>query len=231
MYTEATSIRKRWLKGKKPRIIIEEEGARFIVDVVRGQKTGFYLDQRLNRLEFSRLASTSDRILDIFSYTGGFGIHAALNGVREVVFIEEDPVAVEILKENLKLNNINNYKIINNSIWKVGELPKNYYTLIAVDPPAFIQSGDKISIEKGLKAYKNVYKWSLERASPNSIVYLSSCSYFLTKDLFLEAISSAAEAAGREYRIMGSLRGAGPDHSLRAEEYLDYLKGAFINIL
>ncbi len=222
--------RSRWLLGRKPRVIVEEGPARFIVDVVRGQKTGFYLDQRLNRLEFQELAYEGSRVLDVFSYTGGFGIHASLAGAKEVVFLEEDPSAVELLRENLRLNGVENYRIINESIWKAEGVPQDYFDLIAVDPPAFIQSGSREAVERGFRAYKRAYSWSLEKARDGAIVYLSSCSYFLTRDLFLEAIASSAGVAGVEYRIMGSLRGAGPDHALRGEEYLDYLKGAFIHV-
>ncbi len=218
----------RWLKGKKQRVIIEENGAKYIVDVVKGQKTGFYLDQKPNRIEFSTLVSQGDRVLDVFSYTGGFGIQAALKGAREVTFIEEDPIAASILVENLKLNKIENYRIINDSIWNIRDVPERQYDLIAVDPPAFIQSGDEESVRRGVKAYTKVYTWSLERGREGSIIYLSSCSYFLTRDIFLNIISTSAMRAGVDYKIMGSLRGAGPDHTLRGEEYLDYLKGAFI---
>ena len=222
--------RSRWLLGRKPRVIVEEGPARFIVDVVRGQKTGFYLDQRLNRLEFHELAYEGSRVLDVFSYTGGFGIHASLAGAREVVFLEEDPNAVALLRENLRLNRVENYRIINESIWRAEGVPQGYFDLLAVDPPAFIQSGSREAVERGFRAYKRAYSWSLEKARDGAIAYLSSCSYFLTRELFLEAIASSAGSAGVEYRIMGSLRGAGPDHALRGEEYLDYLKGAFLHV-
>ncbi|NOZ30523.1 MAG: class I SAM-dependent rRNA methyltransferase [Crenarchaeota archaeon] len=218
-----------WIIGNKKRVVIKEEGVKFIVDVLRGQKTGFYLDQRLNRLEFAKYAVEGDRVLDVFSYTGGFGIHAAYNGAREVVFLEEDRYAVEILRENLKLNNIRNYRIINSSIWEAEGLPRKHYTLVAVDPPAFIQRGDEESVRRGMRAYMRSYKWSIEKASDDAIIYLSSCSYFLTRELFLKVITTVLAERG-DYKILGSLRGAAPDHVYRGEEYLDYLKGAFIHL-
>ncbi len=218
-----------WILGSKKRVVIEEEGVKFIVDVLRGQKTGFYLDQRLNRLEFAKYAVEGDKVLDVFSYTGGFGIHAAYNGAREVVFLEEDRYAVEILRENLKLNNIRNYRIINSSIWEAEGLPKRHYTLVAVDPPAFIQRGDEESVRRGMRAYIRSYKWSIDKASEEAIIYLSSCSYFLTRELFLKVITTVLSERG-DYKILGSLRGAAPDHVYRGEEYLDYLKGAFIHL-
>ena len=219
--------RQRWLLGRKPRVVVEEGAARFIVDVVRGQKTGFYLDQRPNRLELARLVSGGERVLDVFSYTGGFGIHAALAGAREVWFLEEDPVAAEILRENLRLNGVRGYRIIRDSIWRAQGVPEDYFDIIVVDPPAFIQSGDPRAVEKGRQAYYHAYKWALERARDEYLAYLSSCSYFLDRDSFLDIVARVHR--GVDYRILGSLRGAGPDHVLRGEEYLDYLKGAFIH--
>lgn len=221
--------RTRWLKGSKKRVVIDEEGVKFIVDVQRGQKTGFYLDQRMNRLEFGRYAVEGDRVLDVFSYTGGFGIHAMYNGAGEAVFLEEDPYAVMILRENLKLNNLGNYRIINTSIWDIGELDTRGFNLVSVDPPAFIQRGDEESIRRGIKAYIRAYKWSLSKASEGSILFLSSCSYFLDRGSFLKVLASSF-VERNDYKIMGSLRGASPDHVFRGEEYLDYLKGAFVYI-
>ncbi len=219
--------RARWLRGRKPRVVVEEGAARFIVDVERGQKTGFYLDQRPNRLELARMVAEGDRVLDVFSYTGGFGIHAALAGAREVTFLEEDPVAVELLRENLRLNRVENYRIVASSVWRAEGVPRGYYTVVVVDPPAFIQSGDPAAVERGIAAYRRVYRWAAERGAGEFLAYFSSCSYFLTRDRFLRVVSEALR--GIDYRIMGSLRGAGPDHAFRGEEYLDYLKGAFIH--
>ncbi len=220
--------RKRWLKGRKPRVIVEEGQARFLVDVERGQKTGFYLDQRPNRLELEKLAVEGDRVLDVFSYTGAFGIHAALAGAREVTFLEEDPQAVEILRENLRLNGISNYRIVASSIWRAEGVPRNYYTIVVVDPPAFIQSGDPQAVERGVQAYRRAYRWAAERGAEEFLAYYSSCSYFLTREMFTRLVGEVL--APHDYRILGSLRGAGPDHVLRGEEYLDYLKGAFIHV-
>lgn len=215
-----------WITGGKREVVINEAGARFIVDVVNGQKTGFFLDQRVNRLELKRYAGS--RVLDVFSYTGAFGIHAAREGASLVVFVEEDPHAARILKRNLELNRVERYRIYNTSIWSIGRLEDRFDT-ITVDPPAFIQRGDQDSINRGVKAYKRAYTWSLKHSTPGStIAYLSSCSYFLTKENFLKIVSRSALAVNSGYRILGSLRGASPDHAMRGEEYLDYLKGAFI---
>lgn len=222
--------RRGWLRGRRERVIVEEWGARFVVDVIRGQKTGFYLDQRFNRLEFRRYVDPGDSVLDVFSYTGGFGIHAALEGASRVVFIEEDPEAIRVLRENLRLNNISGYEILEGSVWE--KLPREAgrgYDVVAVDPPAFIQQGDQESWRRGRAAYKRVYTMAAKAAGEGSILFLSSCSYFLSREDFVKVASEALlEAGWRSYRFLGSLRGSAPDHTLRGEEYLDYLKASFI---
>lgn len=218
-----------WLLGRKEKMVIEEGNAKFVVDVVKGQKTGFFLDQRPNRLELYKLSIEGGKVLDVFAYTGAFGIHAYLAGAKEVIFLEEDPVAVEILRENLELNNVRNYKIVAGSIWDyMDAIPVAGFDLVVVDPPAFIQ--DKDQLERGMRAYSAVYRWASRRVKEGGIIYLSSCSYFLTRDLFLGVVNYALSREGWDYSIMGSLRGAGPDHVFRGEEYLDYLKGAFIHL-
>ncbi|WP_460126199.1 class I SAM-dependent rRNA methyltransferase [Stetteria hydrogenophila] len=218
-----------WLAGGRERVTIEEGGARFIVDVVRGQKTGFFLDQRPNRLELYKLPLEGGRVLDVFSYTGAFGIHAYLAGAREVVFLEEDPVALEILRENLKLNGVERYRIIAGSVWRsMDRVEPGSFTLAIVDPPAFIQ--ERSQLERGMRAYTAVYRWASTRVREGGLIYLSSCSYFLKRDLFLGVVNYALTREGWDYSILGSLRGAGPDHVFRGEEYLDYLKGAFIHL-
>jgi len=223
--------RRRWLRGGKREVVIEEAGVKFIVDVVDGQKTGFFLDQRPNRLEARRYAP-GERVLDVFSYTGGFGLHAAHAGAREVVFIEEDPRAARLLVRNLRLNGVTRYRVINRSLWQVSpEEAGSGYGLVTVDPPAFIQEPGGEALRRGLRAYRRAYTWSLDRLSrEGGYAYLSSCSYFLDRRRFLDLVAETASAGRRWYRLLGGLRGAGPDHTLRAEGYLEYLKGAFVEV-
>jgi len=223
------SPREGWILGRKERVIIEEEGVKFIVDVVRGQKTGFYLDQKLNRLELRKYVSKGDVVIDIFAYTGGFGLHAAHEGAKKVVFVEEDPEAVRLIRENARLNGVENFEVVAGSVWEVLNNIKEKFDIVVVDPPAFIQSGDEVSIKKGRNAYMRAYSLALRLADGGSIAFLSSCSYFLFRDEFIDIVSSVATRLGfRCYRLLGGLRGASPDHVLRGEEYLEYLKAGFV---
>ncbi len=221
--------REEWIIGRKQETLIEEDGVKFIVDVVHGQKTGFFLDQRVNRLELKRMTGNGDIFLDVFSYTGAFGIHALAQGARKAIFIEEDPRAVRILKRNLKENNMSNYTIINNSIWNIKSIGEKA-TIASVDPPAFIQEPGEAALAKGIKAYKRAYKWSIGQVDYGGIIYLSSCSYFLDRQRFLQLISRLLAAHRPLYKILGPIRGASPDHVYRGEEYLEYLKGAFVQV-
>jgi len=120
---------------------------------------------------------------------------------------------------------------VEGSVWESLGRAGRGFTLAAVDPPAFIQSGDEESIRRGKRAYWRAYTSTLKLLEDGSIAFLSSCSYFLSKNDFLALISKAAPAAGfPSYRILGGLRGAGPDHVLRGEEYLDYLKASYLHL-
>ena len=224
--------RKRWFLKKIRQVNIEEGDAKFIVNVEMGQKTGFYLDQRMNRLELYRYIGHEERVLDVFSYTGAFGVHAWLAGASHITFIEEDPIAIALLRKNLELNNVKSYRIINASIWDVIRENQSLagFDIVIVDPPAFIQKSDKRSIRRGLSAYYSSYKWSANQIQRQGILYLSSCSYFLTRERFLNVVNDVLIDSNLDYSILGSIRGAAPDHVLRRAEYLDYLKGAYIYV-
>ena len=217
--------RQRLLYGTQYAKIIEEGAARFYVDARRGQKTGFFLDQRDNRLQLERLVEKGDSVLDLFSYTGGFGIHALIAGAGRAVFVDEDPDALEILRKNLELNGIDSsrVKIINTNVWKFLNEDKGKYDIVVVDPPAFIQSREHY--EKGLQAYRRLYRACGHRAK--RLIFYSSCSTFLRRDDFLAIIGYAL--VQREYRLLGSIRGQPADHPVRPNAtHLEYLKAAFV---
>ncbi len=219
--------RTRWLTGvKKEEAVIEEAGVKFIVDVVNGQKTGFFLDQRANRVEFGSYAGRGDMVLDLFSYTGGFGLHAAFNGAGRVVFVEEDPWAVRMLERNAGLNGFTGFHVINKPIREAARDIRGSFDLAAVDPPAFIQKRDKESFTRGLRAYRRAYKLGLDLLSGGGTAFLSSCSFFLRDRDLVELVSDIMGNAN--YRFIGSFRRADRDHVVGSAVYLDYLKGLFI---
>ncbi|ABM80443.1 universally conserved protein [Hyperthermus butylicus DSM 5456] len=209
--------------GTKTRTVIREGDARFYVDVRLGQKTGFFLDQRLNRIDFGRLAHGT--VLDLFSYTGGFGIHALVAGAERAVFVEEDEKAIELLKLNLELNKVADAaEIIADNVWAVlKKLKDTRFTSIAVDPPAFIP--DPKDWEKGVKAYRRLYTASINLVERGGVVLLSSCSTHLSRSDFASIVAESFARAGRSYTPVGGIRGMPPDHPVRpSAPHLDYLK-------
>ena len=220
-----------WIRGKGDFIETIKEGeAIFKIDIEKGQKTGFFLDQRLNRLEIG-LYSSDKEVLDLFSYSGGFGIHSLLSGAKKVVFVEEDKYAVELLYENLKLNNIpeENVRIYNGRVEKFFEENKEKYDVIISDPPAFIQS--RSNIRKGTEKYIEILKNVLSISKKGTILFFSSCSYFLKRNKFLDMIENTFRKLNLTPLYMGGIRGASPDHPHRLDNELDYLKAAYLRIL
>jgi len=219
------------LLGEKTAITIVEGDARFYVDARLGQKTGFFLDQRLNRLEFGRLAR--GRVLDLFSYTGGFGIHALLGGAEEAVFVEEDERAIDILKKNLELNKVlGKARIVNENAWNYLKRVHGSgqgFDAVSVDPPAFIPHPG--AYERGLRAYRKLYATSIELVRPGGIIFLSSCSTHLPRQDFADVVAEAFQVARRSYTPFGDIRGMPPDHPVRpSAPHLAYLKGFFASV-
>lgn len=224
-------FRRRFLKGSKEETVIHEGNSKFIVNIVYGQKTGFFLDQRENRLFLEKLVEPGAKVLDLFSYTGGFGIHASNAGAGEVFFVESDKKAVEVLRRNLKLNSISKYKVYSADVWDV--LPKivgEKFDIIIADPPAFIPSKEHYS--RGSKAYFRLFSYVAKMAKEGSVVFLSSCSYFLETSDFLKLANRAFRSQNMDHILLGTVRGAAADHVFNIEsQYLDYLKSIFLEVI
>ena len=212
-------LRERMLIGNKKETVVDEEGVKFKVSL-EGQKTGLYLDQRENRVYSERFAAGS-KFLDAFSYTGGFGLHALKAGAREVTFVDEDPWALKVLKENLRLNNFDErkVKIVRSDAWKFFERAikrGTEFDVGSVDPPALMDD-----YRDGYARYVRAFSGAAETI--RSLAVLSSCSRSMDRNTFLKAIH---QAAAPNYRIL-ELRGSAPDHSVRLG-LEDYLKVAFV---
>ncbi len=221
--------RERMLYGSKTRVIIEEGNVKFIVDVRIGQKTGFFLDQRLNRLEIENYAS-GENLLDLFSYTGGFGLHALAAGARHVVFVDVDDRALGLLRENIRLNNFDESRteIVESNVWDYLRRERRKYGIVVADPPAFIQ--ERSHYERGIKAYSRLFSSAFKLAT--SIVFVSSCSAFLSLDDFQKLVAISASIAEKVMRLVGSVRPMPPDHPSRpGAPHLTYLKAVYVELL
>jgi len=223
-------IWKGWIYGGgETETIVDEDGVLFKVDIERGQKTGFFLDQRMNRIE-GRIYSRDKTVLDLYSYTGGFGIHALTHGSRKAYFIEEDPKAIEILYENLKLNKVEDKaEVYNIRVEKFFNENQMKFNLLFSDPPALIPA--RKNYDAGIKKYIWLLNNILANVERNATIFFSSCSYFLKPNEFLELIDNTISEANLNLTYLGRLRGASPDHVYRpTDDELNYLKAIYFLI-
>lgn len=212
----------RFLMGKKSVVEIKEGNARFIVDVVRGQKTGFYLDQRENRVELERWVEAGDRVLDVFAYTGGFGIHAAIKGAH-VTFVEMGRLNAKMIKRNLELNGVEGNIIVGNALDVLGK-EHHEYDIIVLDPPALAKEGSK---EGAKRTYFELNRRAI-RLLDGGILVSCSCSHPITPKDFLGILRAAAEREGKTITLLGSMRGQAPDHTVYLPQpETQYLKCVF----
>ncbi len=217
---------RRVLSGGKTRAVVRESGALFHVDTIKGQKTGFFIDQRLNRMEVGYLAGPGDRVLDLYSYTGGFAIHAALSGA-EVVAVDESEYAVTEMRSNAKLNSIE-LVAVQSRVKEFLEGDSSVYDLVIVDPPALAPSRDMVPRAK--KTYTAVNAAAMERVVSGGLMFTSSCSQFITKEEFRKIVVRAATLSNREITILGE-RGASPDHPIDPmHPWTGYLKGLLLRV-
>lgn len=220
------------LWGEAPRkdLIITEGGGRFQVDVEGGQKTGFFLDQRLNRDRVRELAR--GRVLNTFCYSGGFSIAAALGGADEVLSVDISADAIALAEENARLNGVEGkckWQTAN-AFDALRELEKanEKFDVVILDPPAFTKNKD--SIPGAIRGYKEINLRALRLLNPGGLLVSSSCSHHISPALFLEIIAGAAADTRRRLRLI-ELRGPSPDHPvLPASPETDYLKCALAEV-
>jgi len=214
---------------KRTRTIINEGNVKFHVDVENGQKTGFFIDQRPNRIELEKYVESNMKVLDLYSYTGGFGIHAAIKGAK-VVMIEESEYAVNEAIRNIKLNNVEDKcKVIKCRVEDYMTTCKDKFNIVICDPPALIQKiEDK---RRGKRAYLKLYESTMKILERDGLLIASSCSHFISRNEFLDLIWKASIKAGRKVKLIGEVRGASPCHVARPrDKHLMYLKVAFLQV-
>ncbi len=212
---------------KKLQTIIREGKVLYNVDVSRGHKTGFYLDQRENRLELEKYVHSGHKMLDVFSYTGGFGLHAALKGAE--VCMVDLPEALEEAKKNVKLNDLQHIEFVEGQAFEATKKllgRKEKFDIVCCDPPAFVQKRE--DLESGKRAYHQINYNCLKLVKEGGIFVSSSCSHFLDETEFLDVLEQAAANAGRRVSIIEK-RGPARDHLMPlASEKGNYLKCIFM---
>ena len=205
---------------------ITENGIKYIVDVKDGQKTGFFLDQKMNRRSIHRICIGADSVLDCFTHTGSFGLNAAYAGAHHVVSIDASDLAIEQAKENAKLNHLEDR--IEYVVGDVFEfLPAQreagkQYDVVILDPPAFTKSRN--SVKSAERGYREINREGILLTKDGGFLVTCSCSHFMEPQLFADAIAQAAHDAHRRLRQV-EFRQQGPDHPiLWANDTSYYLK-------
>jgi 23S rRNA (cytosine1962-C5)-methyltransferase len=205
---------------------ILESGLHFRIDPGEGQKTGFFLDQRENR-RLTRTLAGGKRVLNLFSYTGAFGVYAAAGGAAAVTNVDVSARAIELARENYALNEREAEFVVADAFQYVRK-QRERFELIVCDPPAFAKSrGD---VDRAARGYKDINLHAMKLVEPGGMLMTFSCSGHMSLDLFQKVIFAAALDAGRRVSFVRRLT-AGPDHpvSVYCPEG-EYLKGFLLEV-
>ena len=218
------------LHGDVPReIIVNEHGIRYAAAPWTGQKTGAFLDQRENRVLLGRLArERRGRSLDCFSYHGSFALHLA-SGSDHVVAVDSSAEAIVRAQENFARNDFGNGEFVEANAFdflRDRDRAGDSFDTIALDPPAFAKT--RGALEAALRGYHEINLRAMRLLAPGGVLYTASCSFHLTRSLFLEMIERAAEDSGRRL-VLRQLLGQPSDHpEIITIPETGYLKGAIL---
>lgn len=181
-------------------ILVRENGLQFLVGIQDGQKTGFFLDQREMRQLIGKL-SQNKKVLNCFSYTGGFSLFALKGGAKSVTSIDSSEEACRYALENTLLNHISlpQHEVIRSDVFDYLKSNKNAFDIVILDPPAFAKK--RQDINDACRGYKEINRRAFEMMPPNSYILTCSCSHFIDEDLFQQLIFQAAIEAKRELVI------------------------------
>ena len=205
---------------------IRENGVYYAVDVENGQKTGFFLDQKYNRLAVARLAK-GKRVLDCFTHTGSFALNAALGGAAHVTAVDVSASAIEMARQNARRNGLEDrMDFITADVFdllpELAAQGKAPYDFIILDPPAFTKS--RKTVESAQRGYKEINLRALKLLPRGGYFATASCSHFMPSELFVKMLRSAALDAGVELRQIEARQQA-PDHPILWNvPETDYLK-------
>ena len=219
-----------WLGDAGPQhTTVMENGLKFSVDLIKGQKTGFFLDQRENRKLLSAY-SKNKKVLNCFSYTGGFSIYALVGGATHVTSVDISKDAVENATKNAELNGFTaRHEGIAADCFDFLRKKTEQYDLIILDPPAFCK--DIRSVPQASRGYKDINLSAMRIIEKGGLIFTFSCSQHISRDLFQKIVFGAAADSGRKVRILHQLS-QGPDHPINIyHPEGDYLKGLVLEVM
>ena len=207
------------------KVQIVENGVKYMVDVEDGQKTGFFLDQKYNRLAIQKLCKDA-KVLDCFTHTGSFALNAGIAGAKEVIGVDASDLGCKQAEENARLNGLENtVSFICADVFEL--LPEleekgEKFDVVILDPPAFTKSRN--SVKNAMKGYREINMRGLKLVKPGGYFATCSCSHFMTPELFTEVIGQAARSVHRRLKQV-EYRTQAPDHPiLWSSEESYYLK-------
>ena len=206
-----------------------ENGLKFHVDWLKGQKTGFFVDQRDNRSLLEHY-SKGRKVLNMFCYTGGFSFYAMRGGAELVHSVDSSQKAIDLTNANVKLNFPDDprHEAFTEDAFKFLDKMETPYDLIILDPPAFAKHKD--ALRNALKGYTRLNKKAFEKIQPGGILFTFSCSQAVNKDQFRTAVFMAAESVGRKVRILHQLHQPA-DHPINIyHPEGEYLKGLVLYV-
>ena len=218
-----------FIYGKSDDDVAVENGLKFHVDWLKGQKTGFFVDQRDNRSLLEQYAKGKS-VLNMFCYTGGFSVYAMRGGATLVHSVDSSAKAIQLTQDNVELNfpGDGRHKAICDDAFKFLEGIDCEYDLIVLDPPAFAKH--RGALHNALKGYTRLNLKAFEKIQPGGILFTFSCSQVVTKDHFRNAVFTAAAQARRKVRILHQLHQPA-DHPINIyHPEGEYLKGLVLYV-
>lgn len=218
-----------FIKGGSPENVALENGLRFHVDWLKGQKTGFFVDQRENRHLLERY-SKGRNVLNMFCYTGGFSFYAMRGGANLVHSVDSSAKAIDLTNKNVELNfpGDNRHQAFAEDAFKFLDRMGDQYDLIILDPPAFAKHRD--ALRNALRGYSKLNAKAFEKIKPGGILFTFSCSQVVDKKDFRNAVFTAAAQSGRSVRILHQLTQPG-DHPVNIyHPEGEYLKGLVLYV-
>jgi 23S rRNA (cytosine1962-C5)-methyltransferase len=218
-----------FLFGSQYETVIKENDCKFHINVIEGQKTGFFIDQRENRRLISSYCANKE-VLNVFCYTGGFSVYAAKGGARLVHSVDSSSSAIDLTNKNISLNKINEsfHQAFCVDAFSYLKETNNRYNIIILDPPAFAKHQG--SLKNALQAYKRINQQAIKQISPGGLLFTFSCSQVVSKDEFRKAVFAAAANTQRRVKILHQLTQP-PDHPVSIyHPEGEYLKGLVLYI-
>ncbi|MGO3216885.1 MAG: class I SAM-dependent rRNA methyltransferase, partial [Halomonas sp.] len=220
------------IKGVLPdEVLLEENGARFAVPVINGQKTGWFFDHRVNREWLNRQVS-GKRVLDVFSYVGGWGVQAAVHGAKDVLCLDSSKTALEQVARNAELNGVQEQVAVGegDAFEALAALKADgeQFDVIVLDPPAFIKK--RKDIPNGERAYARLNREAMRLLGRDGLLMSASCSMHLANDRLMDVVRGAVRHQDRQGQVIFQGH-QGPDHPVHpAIPETSYLKALGVRV-